>query len=119
MIINDILIIMFRALLCTIIIEVIAAIVFKIRDKKDLINIVLVNCFTNPLVTMIPLYVNIKYGLMERHICLFLFEIFALLSEGFIYKKYLKFKKINPYLISVILNGCSFFIGEIINFIIY
>ena len=119
MVINDIFIIMLRALLCTIIIELIVGIILKIRNKKDLINIILVNCLTNPLVVTIPLYVNIKYGLFERHICLLLLEIFALAIEGFIYKKYLEFNKINPYVLSIILNACSYSMGEVINFIIY
>lgn len=119
MIINDIFIIMFRALLCTTLIEIIISILLKIRDKKDLLNIILANCFTNPLVVTIQLYINIKYGFFERNICLLFLELFALVVEGFIYKKYLSFKKINPYVLSIILNTCSYFMGEVINFIIY
>ena len=110
--------VMGRALIITIIIELIAAIVIGLK-KKDLINVILVNIMTNPLVVTVPLYINVKYGLLERNITLFIFEIFALLSEGFVYSKYLKYKKINPYVISLILNLSSYLTGVIINRIIY
>lgn len=66
MIINDLPIIMLKCLIATIIIEIIVALIMGIRNKKDLLNIVLVNCLTNPLVTSIPVYFNINYGLLER-----------------------------------------------------
>ena len=108
---------MIRALLVTILIETIVAIIIGLR-KKDLINVILVNIMTNPLVFNVPLYVNIKYGLIPRHITLFIFELLALFSEGFVYKKYLNFKKINPYVISLVLNLSSYLIGVIINYML-
>ena len=41
-------------------------------------------------------------------------EIIVLFVEGTIYNKYFKYKKINPYLVSLILNASSYFIGGII-----
>ena len=111
---NDIPFYMARALILTILIETIVAFIIGLR-KKDLINVILVNIMTNPLVFIVPLYINIRYGLFERNIALFIFEMFALFSEGFVYSKYLKYKKINPYVISLILNLSSYLIGVIIN----
>ena len=114
---NDIPFYMARALILTILIETFFAFLLGLR-KKDLINVVLVNIMTNPLVFIVPLWVNIRYGLWPRHITLFLFEMFALLSEGFVYSKYLKYKNINPYILSLILNLASYVTGLIINYVI-
>ena len=114
---NDLPFIMIRALLVTIFVELIVSLIIGIRNKKDLINIVLVNIMTNPLVVSIPVYFNIKYGLIYRHVVLFILEILAVLSEGYIYSKYLNFKKINPYILSLILNISSYLIGCIINYL--
>lgn len=113
--INDLPMIMLKCLICTILIEFVGSIIIGVRNKKDLINIILVNIMTNPLVTSIPVYFNIRYGIFERNIALGILEILTLVVEGFIYKKYLEFKKINPYMLSLILNSLSFFIGELIN----
>lgn len=116
MLINDLPYLMLKCLLCTIIIELIVGIILKIKNKKDYINIILVNIITNPLVSSIPVYFNIKFGILERNISLIILEILTILTEGFIYKKVFKFKKINPYLVSLILNMSSYLIGEIINY---
>lgn len=117
MLINDLPLIMLRCLILTIIIEVIIGLILKIKNKKDILNIILVNIITNPIVVSIPVYINIKFGLLERNISLIILEILTLFVEGFIYKKVLNYKKINPYLISLILNMSSYLIGEIINYI--
>lgn len=117
MLINDLPLIMLRCLVLTIIIEVIVGLILKINNKKDIINIILVNFITNPIVVSIPVYINIKFGLLERNICLIILELLTLFIEGFIYKKVFNYKKINPYLISLILNISSYLIGEIINYL--
>lgn len=117
MLINDLPLIMLRCLILTIIIEVIIGLILKIKNKKDILNIILVNIITNPIVVSIPVYINIKFGLLERNISLIILEILTLFVEGFIYKEVLNYKKINPYLISLILNMSSYLIGEIINYI--
>ena len=117
MLLSDLPIVMIKCLSITIVIEIIVSLLLKIRDKKDILNIVLVNIVTNPLVVAIPVYVNITYGLLERHIVILILEIFAVLYEGFIYKKYLHLKKINPFIISLILNLSSYLIGEVINYL--
>lgn len=110
---------MLIALTVTIIIEVVVAIILKVKDKKDYLNIILVNIITNPLVAIIPFYLNIHYGIAARNICLAIMEIWAVLLEGYIYRKYLKYDKINPYVFSLILNITSYSLGLVINKIIY
>lgn len=115
MLINEIPILMLRCLICTIIIELTIALIIGIRDKLDIINVILVNIITNPLVAIIPVYFNIFYSLKMRNIVLIILEILTLIFEGIIYKKYLNYKKLNPLIISFILNFSSYFIGDIIN----
>lgn len=110
--------VMIRCLILTIIIEVGIALIIGYR-KKDLINVLLANILTNPVVTSVPVYFNVKFGVQSRNICLLMLELMVLIVEGFIYKKYLKNRKINPYVLSLILNGSSYLIGEIINYVIY
>jgi hypothetical protein len=113
--VNDLPIIMIRCLLLTIVIEIIVGIIVGVRDKKDFINILLVNVLTNPLVVSLPIYLMIRYGPKARYISLGVLEVLAVLVEGFIYHKVLKYKKINPYVLSLILNLSSYLIGEVIN----
>ena len=116
MIISKIPYYMTRALLITIILELVIAIIIGIKDKKDLLNVVLANAITNPFVTLVPIIVNLKYGYVARNIVFYVLEVLVVFIEGFIYKKVLKFKKLNYLLISLILNIASFGIGEIINY---
>ena len=115
MLINEIPYYMARAVILTVIIESFVGFIIGIRNKKDLLNVVLVNIMTNPLVNSITLFLNFYFGVLSRNIGLVILEILAVISEGFVYKKYLNFKKINPYVLSLILNCSSYFIGEIIN----
>lgn len=115
MLINEIPYYMARAVILTVIIETCVSFIIGIKNKKDLLNIILVNIMTNPLVNSITIFLNFHFGIFSRNVGLVILEILALISEGFVYKKYLNFKKINPYVLSLILNCSSYFIGEIIN----
>ncbi len=106
--------IMARCLILTVLIETLIAFLLGYR-KKDLINVILVNIMTNPIVVMIPVYFNVKYGIVERNIALGILEIVTLFVEGFIYYKFLEKRKINPFLLSLILNFSSYIAGVIIN----
>ena len=113
--IDELPLIMVKCLLFTIIIEVVIGFIIGIRNKKDILNVILVNIFTNPLVTSIPVFIYIKFGYKMEVVTLVTLEIFAFVSEGFLYGRILNNKKINPYLISLILNLSSYFIGCLIN----
>lgn len=117
-IINKLPIIMFRCLIATFLIEIVVAIIIGIRNKKDILNIILVNIVTNPLVSSISVYFYYKYGIIYRNISLILLEIFTVVFEGYMFSKYIDNKKINGFVLSIILNTCSYFIGEVINIII-
>ena len=115
--INDLPFIMIRSLVLTLIIELIVALIIKVRDKKDLINVILVNLLTNPIVVSLPILIYINYLGNSQRISLIILEVLTLFVEGFVYSKVLNYKKTNPYLISLILNCSSYFLGEIINYI--
>lgn len=104
---------MIFCLIITIIIECTVAFILKVRNLKDFFNIIIVNFMTNPLVVSIPVYLNIMYGIKYRNIAYYFLELFAMFSEGYVYKKYLKYDKINPFILSFVLNLTSFLSGEI------
>ena len=114
--INELPMIMIRCLLLTIIIEIIVGLILGIRNKKDIINIILVNIVTNPIVVSIPILVYIYLGYKYEVISLYILEVLTVLIEGFIYLKVINYKRINPFLLSLFLNLSSYLIGELINY---
>ena len=118
MVISDLPKVMLISLTCTLIIEIMIAILLRYRGK-DLTNVLLVNILTNPLLNSIVVAINYYYGLKTRNIVLIMLEILVVFVEGFIYDKYLNNRKINGYLLSVILNVSSYVLGLFINKIIY
>ena len=115
MMINEIPYYIVRSLILTVIIEVLVALIIGIRGKKDILNVILVNLITNPIVNVTIITINIYVGLLARNITLYILEILVLLIEALIYRKVLNYKKINWFLVSLILNLSSFGIGELIN----
>lgn len=110
-------IVMLKCLSLTIIIELSLAVILGIRDKKDILNIILVNVMTNPLLVSLTTYITYN-RIFNRILFIIIMEVLVVIIEGFTYKKILKFKKINPYVLSLILNASSYFIGELINYFV-
>lgn len=104
-----------RSLILTIIIEVVVAIIIGIRTKKDIFNVILVNMITNPIVNIVPIALNVYVSLKARNISIYILEVLVLFTEGLIYKKVLDYKKLNYFLISLILNLASYGTGIILN----
>lgn len=106
------------SLLATLVIELSIALLLDIKSVKDLCKITFINCVTN-------LSANaIMYNLQESfsfYIVFFLivpiFEIIIFLIEGCYFKR-LSYKKMNSYLLSLILNGASYGCGLIYTLII-
>lgn len=116
--INELPLIMLICLSSTIVIELIMSLLLGIRNKKDILNVILVNIMTNPLVVSILMYITYN-RLFNTTISIIILEILVILTEGFAYKKVLTFDKINLYVLSLILNISSYFIGGLLNNIIY
>ena len=108
-----------NALLLTVIIETAIALLIGIRKPADVLNVVLANVFTNPIVVFSIFMVGYIYGNKIRLAATVFLELFAFLSEALIYRKTLSTKRISPFLVSLILNATSFFSGEILNGLIY
>ena len=115
MLISDLPYYMFKCLVLTIIIELIIAIIIGIRGKKNIINVVLVNIITNPLVVTLPFFLLIVFNYQVYKYSIYFLEVITLITEGFIYYKVLDYKRINPFIISLILNGASYLLGFVIN----
>ena len=118
MLIKDLPIVMLRCLIITIVVECGFALILGYR-KKDILNVFLVNVLTNPLLNSLVVFINFYYGLKWRNISLYVFEIIVLFVEGIIYQKYLEKRKINGFILSLLLNLASYGIGLLINNIIY
>lgn len=116
--INELPLIMLICLISTIVIELIMSLLLGMRNKKDILNVILVNIMTNPLVVSILMYITYN-RLFNTTISIIILEMLVILTEGFAYKKVLTFDKINPYVLSLILNISSYFIGGLLNNIIY
>ena len=96
----------------TIIIETLLAYILKIREKEDLLNIIIINFITN---VALNIFIIINTTLFNKLIInILLLEIVIIVVEGIFYKKKLSYKKINPFLISLILNTASYLFSIII-----
>lgn len=111
-------IIMLRALLVTIIIECLCAWIIGIRDKHNQKIIICANLVTNPLVVSLGAAIRYFVGNVLFYPLTIALEMVAVVVEAVVYKKYTTIKR-NPYLVSILLNLASYIIGEIINKIIY
>ncbi len=109
--INNMALTMIKCLSLTIIIEGIIALILGVRKRKDFLNIVLVNVVTNPIVVTVPYLVFILFGFRIYKYSIYTLEVLAFLSEGLIYFKVLDYKKINPFILSAILNLSSYGFG--------
>lgn len=105
------------SLFLTLIIELTITVLMGIRTKEDIRVIICANVCTNPVVVYIVNCVSIISGkLLIYWITVAILEIFAVIVEYIIYKKYLKFNRINPFVISLMCNVISFGTGLVINY---
>ena len=82
------------------------------RDKKDLLLVVMVNVITNPVVVLLY-WLAVLYGNWNRAAAAIPLELFAVLAEGYYYKKYGQdFRR--PYLFSAAANAFSYGVGALL-----
>ena len=118
MYIDDLPLVMLKCLTTTVIIEVIIALIIGIR-KKDILSVIIINIITNPLIVSLSVYFGFNYGIKAEKIATLVLEIIVFITEGILYNKFLEYKKINGFIISLIFNGGSYLIGKLISYIIY
>ena len=100
------------SLLLTLVVETGFFLLFGKRSRKDLLLLLLVNILTNPVVVLVFWLVEL-YTDWNTYIILIPLELFAILTEGYYYKKYgLSFRR--PYIFSLTANMVSFGMGELI-----
>ena len=86
------------------------------RNRKDLLLLLLVNVLTNPVVVLL-FWLAVFYLDWNTYVVLVPLELFAVLTEGYYYKKYgLSFRR--PYLFSLLANAISFGMGELIQLLL-
>ena len=112
---NDLPLILLRCLLLTLVFECGAALLLGVRDRTDLLNVALVNVMTNPPVVLCMFLTGFFFGRGARIPVEILLEILVVVIEGLIFKKILRYEKIRPMLLSLILNGISYGLGQIVN----
>ena len=109
--------IMAWCLFLTLALELFGAAVLGLR-KRDLLFVILANVVTNPVLVSVTTLIFTLHGMTAYYVSLVFFEAAAVVSEGFIYKYALK-PKLNPFLLSLILNAFSALIGNVINGIFF
>lgn len=113
MILNRVLYNLIICLVLTVIIEAAFAFILKYRSGYEQLIILLSNVFTNLILNSIITVVNFYLPQKFYYFFVIPLEILVVITEGIIYMKTLK-KKLNPFLLSFILNACSYFIGTVI-----
>ena len=104
---------MLTALALTVVIEAVFAFVFGVRTKYGQLVVLLANFITNPLLNAVLTVVSFYISPAVYYWFLVPLEIVVVLAEGRIYRTMLH-PKINPYLLSFILNAASYFGGAAI-----
>ena len=97
----------------TLITELAVLVLIGVRDKKDLRVICYANIITNPIVV----YTTEMVGLWRPEyfwVSVAVLEVAAVITEGFIFKKFLQFHEVNPWSLSILANVVSFELGFVI-----
>lgn len=100
-------------LLLTIVLEEAMALLVGVRKGFDLVVILFTNTLTNPVVVFTGILLS-TYTAVPRALYITVLEITVFVVEALIYRKLLYCKRPSPFVLSLILNGTSFFIGTTI-----
>jgi len=86
------------------------------RNKKDLLLVALVNVLTNPAVVLLY-WLAVAYRGYNKIIVIVILEVFAIITEGYIYKKHgQEFKR--PYGFSICANMFSYSTGVLLQILL-
>ena len=100
------------ALILTILIEWGLSFLF-LRSKADRRLVVLVQCLTNPALNTL-LLINNYFGLLNGIVLIIFLEFCVVVIEAIIYKKGQIDARVNPFLLSLLLNLASVSVGLLI-----
>ena len=104
------------SLILTILLEELFAIVYGVRNKKDLLLICLVNILTNPAVVLCY-YLLMNYTPFYSGIIILVLEALVILVEYYYYKTYGKGIR-HPLQFAAYINLFSYGVGKILNLIL-
>ena len=104
---------MLTALALTVAIEAAAAFLCGVRTGRGQLVVLLANVITNPLLNAALLLVSFFLSPSLYYWFLAPLEVAVVLAEGRIYQTTLR-PKLNPYLLSFLLNAASFLLGTAI-----
>ena len=99
----------------TVSLELIFALLFKVRGARDFVLLIVVNVITNPAVVLLN-YLLIREAGLPRVPVIIVLEAAAVLVEALYYRRYGETIK-KPFLFSLGANAFSFSIGLLINYI--
>ena len=114
---REILLTMGICLLLTIVFEEAIALVVGVRKGFDLAVILFANTLTNPIAVFSDMSLQ-AYTSIPRPVYVAIIELAVFITEALIYRKLLYTKKPSPFLLSLILNCVSFFIGTTLSSLI-
>lgn len=97
-------------LLLTMVLEEAMALLVGVRKGFDLAVILFTNTLTNPVVVFTGILLS-TYTAVPRALYITVLEITVYVVEALIYKKLLYCRKPSSFILSLILNATSFFIG--------
>lgn len=95
------------SLALTLVFELAAAGLLGFRGKRDFLLVALVNVLTNPLLGLILDGIWLGLGVWPRWYLILPLEIAVVIAEGALYRGRLEYTKMNPYVLSAVLNGIS------------
>ena len=99
-------------LIGTLLIEVTLALALGVRGWDDIEKVILINILTNPvLVTILFLLNRMRVDVKAIFFIQLGLEVVVVILEGMYYKRKLQKERMNPFLLSMVLNAVSYGAG--------
>ena len=117
MVVKQIILTLIVCLILTLVLEEITALIVGVRKGFDLTVILFSNLLTNPVVVFSGMLLA-SFTEIPRPVYVIVLELAAYITEALIYRKLLFTKKPSPFLLSLILNSVSFFVGTTLSSLI-
>lgn len=117
MVVKQIILTLIVCLILTLVLEEITALIVGVRKGFDLTVILFSNLLTNPVVVFSGMLLA-SFTSIPRPVYIIVLELAAFITEALIYRKLLFTKKPSPFLLSLILNSVSFFVGTTLSSLI-
>ena len=117
MLLNALPVTMLRCLAVTILAEGVPAFFLGVRSVRGQAVVLLSNIMTNPLVVSLNVLCTFYYGRIGYWCSLAVLEAAAFLAEAAVYRRNPPCGK-NAFLLSAVLNGCSFLCGLVWNILV-